>query len=518
MRITIFLGTMCALLSHTAPAEAAPAWCKGGDNKPTYNKKDLFSEADPFHALRGLVAASCYPDDDLAGLDKQVAATRAAWGKKLGLTDADWADVHDWAHLPNHLRPDKVEVTDRQKPWSAMTPLDQLGAMQQASTGDVDIAYIADAFGAKLSQLGRLGFVADCIGTNQSDPAVVYALCATDAAALDATKISAEIRADASREAPEKMAARLLAYEVVSQKLPKLLADIKALRAKDPAYDTMFKLAEQAHASWGKTDARWIQLVSDLDDARISGSRKAAADCQTKTWDAWKTIVATVPAKQLASIRPEPGKQFVQQLAVMMTATPDTYLVSLALAHCAHLEGVAADDFLIDSLAYSMLRWPGFRGPRTATQTAILTAGLSLDKRGAEIEHPEVKRHWIGNPSASMGGVATGTIAKIEQEGEDSRVTFARVKVTQTRCTKGHYTTQIVRIWPNGTIQYYYQCDSEITETVEVEQYPPAKVKKRYAAGLKPGLVVRISSDGIAEVAYPKGKTTPVLVTGVEVK
>ena len=517
MRITITLGALCALLSYTAPAEAAPPWCKGGDNKPTYNKKDLFGETDAYHALRGLVAASCYADDDIAGLDKQVAATRAAWGKKLGLTDADWADVHDWAHLPNHLRPDKVDV-DRQKMWSAMTPLDQLGVMQRAELGDVDIAYIADAFAAKLSQLGRLGYVADCIATNKSDPAVVYAMCATDAAALDATKVFDEIRADSSREAPEKMAARLLAYEVLSQKLPKILADMKALRAKDPAYDTMFKLGEQAHAAWGKTDARWIQLVSNLDDARVSGSRKAAADCQTKTWDAWKTVVGAFPASKLATIRPEPGKQFTQQLAVMMTATPDTYLVSLALAHCAHLEGVAVEDFLIDSLAYSMLRWPGFRGPRTATQTAILTAGLTLDKRGAEIEYPEVKRHWIGNPTASMGGVAHGSIASIKAEGEDSKVTFARVKVTQTRCTKGHTTSRIERIWPNGTIQYYYQCDNEITETIEVEPFPPATVKKRYAAGLKPGLHVRISSDGIAEVAYPKGKTTPVLVTGVEVK
>lgn len=517
MRITITLGALCALLTYTAPAEAAPAWCKGGENKPTYNKKDLFSETDPFSALRGLVGATCYADDDLAGLEKQIAATRAAWGKKLGLTEADWVDVNEYTHLPNHLRPDTLELKDRQKPWSSLSALEQLATMQRADTGDVDIAYVADAFGGKLSQLGRLGFVADCIATNKSDPAVVYAMCAMDAAALDVTKIFDEIRADSTYGAPEKMAARVFAYEVMGQKLPKLLADIKALRAKDPAYDTMFKLGEQAHATWGKTDARWVQLVSELDDARVSGSRRSSAGCGAKTWDAWKTILSTFPAKKLATIRPEPGKQFVQQLAVLMTAEPDTYLVSLAFAHCAQLEGTAGDDWLVDALAYAMIRWPGFRGPRTATQTAILTAGLSLDKRGAELEFPEVKRHWMGSPTATGGGVATGTIAKIEQEGEDARVTFTRVKVTQTRCTKGHYTNRIVRIWPDGNIQYYYQCDAEITETVDVEEYPPTKVKKKYAAGLKPGLVVRIS-EGIAEVAFPKGKTVPVLVTGVEVK
>lgn len=516
MRITIFLGAMCALVSHTARAGAAPAWCKGGDDKPTYNKKDLFSETSPFQALRSLVAASCYPDDDLAGLEKQVTATRAAWSKKLGLTEADWGEVNDWAHLPNHLRPDKIEYKDRQKAWSAMTPLDQLGVMQWADIGDVDIAYVADAFGAKLSQLGKLGYVADCIASNKTDPTVEYAMCATDAAALDLAKIYAEIKADGSHEAPEKMAARLLAYEVMTEKLPKYQADIKALRAKDPVYETMFKLGEQAHAAWAKTDARWIQLVSDLDDARLSGSRKATAGCTEKTWDAWKTILPTVPAKKLAAIRPEPGKQFLQQLAVIMTSEPDTYLVSLAFAHCAHLEAVQ-DDYMSDAIAYSLLRWPGFRGPRTATQTAILTAGLSLDKRGAEIEYPELKRSWLGSPSGGNGAVAAGGIASIKQEGEDSRVTFARVKVTQNRCTKGHYTGQIVRIWPDGNIQYYYQCDSEITETVEVEENQPTKVKKRYAANLKPGLVVRIV-DGVAEVAYAKGKTTPVLVTGVELK
>lgn len=514
----MMLGAMCALLSHATGAEAAPAWCKGGSDKPSYSKKDLFSETDPYQALRGLVAASCYPEDDLAGLDKQVAATRAAWGKKLGLLDSDWGEVSEWAHLPNHLRgANRIELKDRQAAWSTLSPLDQLGVIQAADTGDTDVAYVTDAFGSKLSQLGRLGFVADCIGTNKTDPAVVYAMCATDAAALDPAKIYDEIRADTKHDAADKMVARFLAYDIVKEKLPKLLADSKALRAKDPAYDTMFKLGEQAHAQWAKTDARWIALVSDLDDARITGSRKSSAGCTEKTWDAWKTIVSAYPAKKLAAIRPEPGKQFIQQLAVLMSADPDSYLVSLAFAHCAHLEGKDQDDFLVDSLAYSILRWPGFRGPRTATQTAILTAGLSLDKRGAEIEYPEIKRSWLGSPTASMGNMATGTIASIKQEGEDSRVTFARVKVTQTRCTKGHTTGQIVRIWPDGAIQYYYQCDNEITETVDVEEYPPTKVKKQYAANLKPGLVVRIS-DGIAEVAYPKGKTVPVLVTGVEVK
>ena len=85
------------------------------------------------------------------------------------------------------------------------------------------------------------------------------------------------------------------------------------------------------------------------------------------------------------------------------------------------------------------------------------------------------------------------------------------------RCVKGHTTSRIRQIMGDGTVVYWYQCDQEVTETIEVEPSPPVKVGARYVVGLEPGMTVHVTDDA-ATVAYPKGKGTPAIVTGVAVK
>jgi hypothetical protein len=514
MKALLILGPLCVLGADAAVASAAPAWCKGGDERPTYDPKSLYTETDALFALLGLVAASCYPEADVARQGPQIAKTREAWSKRLGLTEADWADVSEWAHLPRHLRGDpKIDVTDRKAAWSAYSPLDQYGALVAGDLGQIDMAYLADAFGSRLTQLGRLGYVMQCLGTSADRPAATYAMCATDAAALDAAKLAAEIRGDTTHGAADRMAVRIAAYELLG-KLSKFNADVKALRAKDPAYETMFALGTAAHAQWEKVDPRWIALVADLDDARATGSRKKSAGCSAKSWEAWKSVVGAVPARTLAKILPQPGNEFGPQLVAQLVSEPDGYLAALAVAQCAQLE--EKEDALSRVIGHSIQRWPGFRGPRTATQTAILTADLKLDDRDASIDVPNVMREWIGG-DGNVGINGVGAIAKIEVEGERATIRFKKEKVTQTRCTKGHSTSRIRQIMGDGTVIYWYQCDQEITETIEVEPSPPIRVGARYVAGLKPGMTVRVSDD-VPFVAYPKGKGTPAVVTGVVVK
>lgn len=517
MRFNLCLGVVCTLVVAAAPtsAHAAPAWCKDGSDKPGFDPKTLFSESDPHDALRAIVAASCYPSSDIAGMTKQVDSLRASWSKKLGLADGDWGDVAEWAHLPVRERgAGSVEIRDRQAKWSAYSALDQLGALHRAEVSDTDAAYVADAFGAKLTQLGRLGYVKTCIETSKTDPAVVHAMCAADAAALDLAKLYAEIKADTTHSFTDQMTARLLAYDIVTTKVKPLLASMKATRGKDPAYETMWKLAEQAHAQWGSTDTKLLGLVADLDDARVSGSRKASAGCIARTWEGWKGVVATLPAKDLGAIHSEPGKEFGPQMLAMLTAQPNGYLAALALNMCATAED--KHDALTRWIGHALARWPGMRGPRTATQSAIVSAGLTLDKRDAEIEYPDVRRDWIQG-DGNLGTAGAGAIKSAVVAGDTATVTFQKQKITQKRCTKGHSTNKIRAINADGTILYWYVCDKEITETIEVAPWPPAKVHARYVAGLKPGMTVRIA-DGVVFVAYPKGKTVPTLVTGVEVK
>jgi len=299
----------------------------------------------------------------------------------------------------------------------------------------------------------------------------------------------------------------------VSAKLPKYLADTNALRAKDPAYATMFSLADAAHAQWSKTDPRWIALASDLDVARVTGSRKASQGCIERTWDAWKTVVAAIPAKRLAGIHPVWGNEFAPQLIALVVSEPNGYLAALALNQCAKLE--EKEDFLGRWIGNALVRWPGFRGPRTATQTAILTAGLKLDDRSASIDFPKLARAWISG-DGNVGAAARGAVQSVTIDGERATVTFAKQKVLETRCTKGHDTNRISQIMSDGTVHYYYQCDTEVTEMVEVTPSPPVRVAARYATGIKPGMTVQVSDD-VAVVVYAKSGA-PVIVTGVEVK
>jgi hypothetical protein len=513
-KTTIILTAVCGLAAHISTAAAAPAWCKGGDEKPSYDLKSLFSETDADRALMQLVAASCYGEADVAQMGKQITATREAWNKKLGMVEADWADVSEWAHLPRHLRGDpKLQVTDRSAAWSAYTPIDQYGALSMADIGQVDPAYLADAFGTRLTQLGRLGYVAYCIGSHSIDPAVIWAACAPDAVALDASKIAAEVRADTTHGAGDRMTIRIVAYETFAA-LPKFQADIKALKAKDPAYATMFGFGDTARAEWSKTNPALIALVDTLDDSKITGSRKAVAGCTDKAWDAWKSAVQSIGAKRLGAIRSSAEVPFLSQVVDMLKIEPNGYLTMLALRECWTLSGT--EDHLTSVIGYRIGRLYGLRGPRTATLNAIRMGTLAFDNRAIELEYPEIKRTGV-SADASSSGYGLGGIASVKAEGDKVTITFSKVKVTQTRCTRGHYTNRLIQILPDGQLVYYYQCDAEVTETIMVEPWPKMTVHARYATGLKPGMTVE-ATDGVATAAFAKGSTIPSYVTGVEVK
>lgn len=513
MRIPIVLGAAAALLAHTATATAAPAWCKGGKEKPSYDMKTLFTETDPWDALENLIGATCYADADIASYAKQIEATRVAWSKKLGLTDADWVDVNEFIHYPRMYRGSGAFSSKNKGGFTTYSALDQW-TMLDDSPNAIEPAYIADALGAKLTATGRISYVRTCISrSNQDDAPVWFAMCAADVAAIDLTKAYAEIAADTSYELYERMNTRLMAYEAV-QKLPQLRTDMQAMRAKDPAYDKMFELAQAAQKQWAGVDAKAVALMTDLDDAHVSGSRKASQGCMERAETAWADAVRAVPAKKYGEINGEAGNTFIQQMIPLVTASPTGYLTGLALNVCANLE--KKDDGLTRAIGAAFVRWPGFRGPRTGTQTAILTAGLQLDQRDAEIKYPTLGREFIDG-DANLGFIKTAAIAKVTVQGETATITFAKQKVRQTRCVKGHYTNRVQRITDNGQFLYEYQCDKYIDETIEVEPNDPQKVPAKYAKGLVPGMAVTVTSD-VVSAAYPAKSATPSFVTGVAVK
>jgi len=246
----------------------------------------------------------------------------------------------------------------------------------------------------------------------------------------------------------------------------------------------------------------------------VSRSRKAAEGCEETTWDAWKGVVSKIPAKKFAAIRGEPGNSFTEQAMAAVVAQPEGYLAGMSLYICAGAN--KSNDFLIRSLGEAMYRWPGFRGPRTATYTAIVTAGIELDDRAAQIEQPGVMRSWVSRSSGSSGG-GEGAVKSIKASGKTMNIEFVNIKKKQTVCIKGHHTRRVTQIRSDGGLVYEYVCQKEKTETITVPQARPQTVNPRYAVGVKPGMFVSVTEDVIT-AAYAKGRDVPSMVVGVPVK
>ena len=384
-----------------------------------------------------------------------------------------------------------------------------MGDSSQAS----DPAYVADAFGADLTEAGRLGYIMVCI---QGERPAEWAMCADDIARFDAAKLSAELRGDTRRTAKERITVRLEAYQTAA-KIPAHKARVKELLGKDPAYAKLFSLAEATRTEWGgrwKSNAGLLDLMASMDDARVTRSRKAAEGCEEATWQAWKSVVSAMPARKFAAIRHEPGNSFTEQAMAAVVAQPEGYLAGMSLYNCARSN--KAEDFLIRALGEAMFRWPGFRGPRTATHTAIVTAGIELDDRDAQIEYPDVMRSWVARNSGSSGG-GEGSIKSVKASGKTVKIEFINIKKKQTVCTKGHHTRRVTQIRSDGGLVYEYVCTKEKTETITVPQASPQTVNARYTAGLKPGMFVAVTED-VVTAAYAKGGKAPSMIAGVPVK
>jgi hypothetical protein len=515
----VSLSSLTIVALTATAADAQPAWCKGAtESLSVYGPlKDVYAETDPLDAVYTLVAATCFPDGDARAEARQLEATRRTWSKRLEMTEGDWADAAVWASRGQGDRnsPSIYPGGDKAA-WSSYTPIDQYAGLLNSTLGDssrvTDPAYLADAFGARLSEAGRLGYITRCLGTNATP--VEWAMCEGDIAAFDPRKLSAELRADTAHDGFQRMVVRIAAYQI-APKLAQHAAAVKALTAKDPGYAQMFALAGAARSAWSKTDPALIALATQMDDARVTSSRKASEGCAARTWDAWKAVVSTVPAARFAALRPEPGNSLLEQAAAVVIGEANGYLASLSLHLCESFGD--KPDYLIRILGAAMSRWPGFRGPRTAAHTAILTAGITLDDRDARIEYPDVTRPWISG-SGSSGGGGTGGIASVKASGETTTIEFAKVKSQQKECTRGHTTNRITQIRSDGTLVYQYVCEATRTVTINEPPAPPQTVKSRYAAGLKKGMFVSVIED-VVVVAYAKsGAAAPSMIAGVPVK
>jgi hypothetical protein len=515
-------AAIIAILFASSQAAAAPAWCTKEAKELRGDAEKASKEEDPHWALFYLVGSSCDLDGNTTTEAEnrkeasKIDAARAAWNKKLAMTDEDWADVVDWAnHNQGQRNGPNFNVTDMKAAFSAYSAIDQLAVLREGigwnSRLSTDGAYLADTFGAKLTQAGMLGYIEHCIRSEQPGE---WAQCQHDIDAFDPAKLSAELRADKSLDGFKRTAVRILAFEL-AQKLPEHAAAVKALKAKDAGYAKLFEIAEQAWKDWSKVDPKLVELAAAMDDARMTNSRKATDGCQEKTFAAWKEQVAKISAEKFGKITVDPEKleNYLSKASALVINDPNGYLAALALVQCQSIDG--KPDFLARVLAENLIFWPGFRGPRGAAHTSMLTAGIQLDDRDAKVGLPPVERSWIARNSGSSGG-GKGVIAKLDKKDDTVTITFKKEKFTNVVCDKGHYTHRVTQITSSGSLIYEYICEHEKTVSGMEEPSRPQTVKARYAEALKVGMQEQTTED-VVEVAYAKGGK-PAVDSGVAVK
>lgn len=506
-------------LAVVVPASAfagPPAWCSAlKDARLDSDLNSALTSDDVNWAVYALVSATCQPDSEAAGRQKDVAAARAKWQARLAMVDGDWADAAAWAAEDQSTRHSTSLRNDQPKrAWSSLDPVGQYIALNFDLANDYDADYLADALEPRLSEAGRLAYIGWCL-RSRNENAVLWAICQPDIDAFNVKKLSEELRADKAHSGYERFTIRLNAYRFRPE-LAEHAKAVKAKKAEDPAYAQMFQIAATTRKDWAakrSANAALYDLALAMDDARVTNSRKAFAGCEDKTEAAFKAAVSAIPAASYGDIRAEMPNDVLDKAATLIVGEPRGYLAASAYVVCM---AAGEPDVVVRYLGTAMERWPGFRGPRTSGMAAILGAGLQLDERGSEIEYPNVRRGWFSQSRSSNGG-GWGTVAKVKAGADGVRVEFAPKMVKVPQCQNYETRNRITGIRADGTFIRASTCRKWANVSID-RRSSPQTVKSSYGAGLKAKSEVQILENTVIGVWSKPGAKLPSFVFGAPVK
>lgn len=521
------------LLVGVSIMTASTAWA----GKPKWCSRDIPQEppdniksADVEENLMFVAYALCTdPDVDIGMPRSAVDEAYKKLSARLALSEDDWKDVAAWAIAGGDRsgRP-SLNGDARKKPWSQLDPIEQFAGLGDnwISGGNVDKAYFVDALGPKLSESARAGYIADCLkpGLHPTDQAVAWAMCQPDIDAFDPKKVFAEMHADTSHDGTDRIYLRLVADDLAHE-LPAHAAEVKKLLAKDPIFGQMFDIAKQQRTSW-KPSSDVLALQVAMEDAAVSGSRRASEGCGDKTWKAVLGSVSKIPAKTFQLHRKEQDVTATylwsmrDVVASALLSEPDPFLAVNAHAMCRDTTKTAQQDALMGMIYRIGPRWAGYRGPRTAAQTQIFMANLQPDDRDTSIVYPEVShsRSWFGDHNGAGSGVGGyGTVTKVGAKGGKVHLEFQKHKHTTWEAYGCKKTSRIQAIRDSGEIVYEENC-AGARAVVTMEGQDPLDLDAETAKAVKVGMVLDIE-NGMVLVAWPNEKTDlPALVFGQPVK
>jgi hypothetical protein len=437
----------------------------------------------------------------------ELEALHARISKQLMMNDADWKDAVAWALEPQVKRNAPSLRVEEKRGIADLDPIEQYALL----SSERDPSYYADALGDRLSATGRMGYVEWCLST---DRVGAWAVCHDDVLALDASKISAEIRASSKRSAYERTTARL-AMDRVRQRAAARIAEVKKRIDADAAYGKLFETASATRKAWGaKVGADVATLALAMDDARLKKSRKAFENCATDTWAAFSRAVAKFSAAQFAELGDSPERRLFESAAGIVLNDTDVYLAANAMIIC--IDGTdGKPDLLARTVSEKMQFRAGLRGPRTAAQDAIVAANIKLDDRDARIEFPDIDRPWLPRSSGYNGG-GRGIVADVKTSGDDVVISFKKDMKTGKECVAWKSGRRIDHIDQYGRVWYEEHCTKYKTVHWDAAS-APVTVSARYATGVKPGVYVDVI-ENLVTFVRPKEDGALTAVLGVAVK
>lgn len=512
--VATFAATLVAASASTAVAGPIPAWCKDHafDGEASINS---LTHPDLKVIVTTLAHAACVSSPEVETNRASIEQNRQAWGKRLGMQEADWADV---VAYDKDRAKDPVYST---KDVTKYTPVDQYMAIVEGfeRPGGVgplrEPIYATDVFEGKLSEVGRFGSISRCLGTagvGRPGP-VDWAICAGDIAAFDLAKFHQELHADTVHDGSYKMRLRFAALDIAAQ-LKKHDAEVKAAWAKDPAYKKMFDIAAAARTEWATTMAKetaLLELVAQAEAAHFSSSRSALAACSEKTAAALAEQVGHVPAKALAKQfdeRFDPTNGAATKMMPLLLAKPAVNLAVIAYALC-------NKDDRSNMLVLALRGTPSTRGPRTLVFTRLLSEKIQLDDENERLTFPEIERPYDrpGGAILSSGGVVGSTVP----DGNLVTVKFEKLIVKREECTQSHQTKKIYKLHADGRVEYEQVCD-KMGVVAHDEQWSDFQVDKKYLPLLKKGVRISVTGTDLFAI-WPGAKAdVPSWVLGAPVR
>ncbi|MCA9674314.1 MAG: hypothetical protein KC464_04655 [Myxococcales bacterium] len=377
---------------------------------------------------------------------------------------------------------------------SSLGCADRSGAPYWVSGGSSDdISWYVDAAAEPPSELLRSYVVMRCLGQPDEiggQELAAYAVCGTDARALDAAKLEQEIagyhelakaHARTQHAIARKIAAR---YEAVARDKVK----------EDPAWQVLLYDAPAAAWKAWKADYKANQKVIDAErdyEALYFGpSRKAAKNC----WAApWRNLTAHVGAAKARS---------VLDAKHAMTDRIGTIILEHLVA-CADAEGMAQVHNAYGTVFASARP---VRGPRFATFFAVIDAlnEIKADRSKFPAEVSWFSRMFTGrSPVVSTGGSSLdsldlagsdkGGVVKSVKKSDGGLIVEFKTERWKDSTWDCKSTGEIIMFHSDGTPIYGQDCKYAGEEWVS-QTHDPIWVDELMGAGIKPGAFVRSTS------------------------